>query len=173
MRALPRARFASSPLVVLAISISAGIFTGHYFALHSNAVLTVDIVVCIRFTITTIVFAAQNNLIIASILLITAFFCAGVALSLIELRSVAPDRISRLYDEGIISPGDPVELTGLVQGQPESAPDGFYLTLRAEKIRVKGGERPATGTVLLLSHTREQQVKSEYDTLELRYGARL
>ena len=112
MRALPQARFASSPLVVLAIATSAGILTRHYFGLESNAVFAFDIVASLSFTIGTIVFAAKKNLTIASILLIAAFFCAGVALSLIEGRSIAPDRISRLYDEGTISPGEPVELTG-------------------------------------------------------------
>src|SRR5207253_11514700 len=101
------------------------------------------------------------------------FFCAGLVLSLSESRSVGSGRIARMYDEGIIAPGEPVELTGILQGQPEPAPESFYLTLRAEKIRFKGGERDASGTVLLLAHAREQKVSKGYDALELRHGARI
>ncbi len=78
-----------------------------------------------------------------------------------------------MYEVGLIASGESVELTSIVHGQPEAAPDGFYLTLRAESIRFQGTERNASGTVLLLAHAREQQVTKEYDALELRHGARL
>ena len=40
-------------------------------------------------------------------------------------------------------------------------------------MRVKRTERDASGTVVLLERTGQQQVKTEYDSLELRHGARI
>jgi competence protein ComEC len=78
-----------------------------------------------------------------------------------------------MYDAGLFTYGEPVELTGVIQDQPEPAPDSFYLTIRVESISFKGDEREACGTVILLAHAREQQVRTEYDELELRHGARV
>ena len=108
-----------------------------------------------------------------SVFLIAAFLCAGLVLSLIENRPAALSRISRMFDEGLITFGEPVEVTGALSGQPEPAPDSFYLTLQVERISFKGTEREASGTVILLAHAREEQVRKEYDALELRHGARV
>lgn len=76
-----------------------------------------------------------------------------------------------MYDDGVLTYGEPVELTGVISGQPEPAPDSFYLTLEVERISFKGAVRDACGTVLLLAHVRP--MSKEYDALELRHGARV
>ncbi len=78
-----------------------------------------------------------------------------------------------MYDLGLITFGEPVEVTGILSGQPEPAPDSFYLTIRVESISFKGTDRNASGTVMLLAHAREEQARKEYDDLELRHGARV
>jgi competence protein ComEC len=78
-----------------------------------------------------------------------------------------------MYDEGLFTYGEPVELTGALTGQPEPAPDSFYLTLQVERISFKGSERDASGTALLLAHTQDEQVRREFDELDLRHGARV
>lgn len=173
MAAPSQVRFASSPLFVLAVAISAGILAEHYFALQSKSILIIGITLSIGLALLSIQLVSKTKLLLASIFLISAFFCTGILLSLIENRPLPPNRIARIYDEGIIASGEPVEVTGIVQGQPEAAPDSFYLTLRAENIRFKGTERRATGTVLLLANTRAPHIKDAYDALELRYGARV
>ena len=110
---------------------------------------------------------------LATVLVVVAFFCVGFVLSLIDSRPIAPNRIARLQDEGEIAPDDPVELTGTVSGEPEPAPQSFYVTFKAERIRFKGVERDASGTVFLLVPVREQQVAREYEALQLRHGARV
>ena len=109
----------------------------------------------------------------ATLATMAAFVCAGFVLSLVDSRPIAPNRIARLQDEGVFAPGEPVELTGVVSGEPEPAPQSFYLTLRVETIRIKGAERAASGTVFLLAPVRDEQVAREYDALELRHGARV
>jgi competence protein ComEC len=107
------------------------------------------------------------------VFLIAAFLFAGLVLSLIENRPIAPSRIWRMYEEGLLSFGEPVEVTGVLSGQPEPAPDSFYLTVRVESISFKGTAREASGAVILLAQAREEQVRKEYDALELRHGARV
>jgi competence protein ComEC len=182
-----RPRFVSSPLFILAAAMSTGILAGRYWTSQSKLICTLSIALSFGLGLLSLVLiirrrsrsfkkqslSAETHLTLASAFLITAFFCTGFALSLISSRAPAPNRIARMYDEGTITSAEPVEITGIIQGQPEAAPDSFYLTLRAESIRSKGTDRSASGTVLLLAHAREQRVSEEYDALELRHGARV
>jgi competence protein ComEC len=169
----PQARLAFSPLLVLAAAISAGILVGHYFKLQSQSVLALRIILGVGFTLFCIVSLSKARLVLASLFLIAAFFCAGFILTATDDRNAAANRISKMYDEGLFTYGDPVELTGVLIGQPEPAPDSFYLTLQVERISFKGTERDASGTVLLLTYMREDPVRKEYEKLELRHGARV
>ena len=173
MTDLPQARFASNPLIVLASALALGILAGHSLPQQWSRVLLISLAVGVVLTIVSVWYLSNRKLSMATVFVVTAFFCAGVVLSLVDSRPIAPNRIARLQDEGIIGPGDPVELTGTVFGEPESAPQSFYLTLRVERIRFKSTERAASGTVFLLAPVREQQIAREYDALELRHGARV
>ncbi len=173
MSELPRTRFAQSPLLVLAAAIAVGVFLGHYPAPKSQSVLIFSIALSIGFAMLSIWLVRKRKLAPASAVLVGTFLLTGLILSLIENRSVVLNRISRIYEQGIIVAGDPVELTGTIDGQPEPAPESFYLKLRAERIRAKGIERDASGMVLLLASEHDEQVKKEYDALELRHGARV
>lgn len=173
MADLPQIRFAQSPLVVLAGALALGIFAGHLVAPASISALSTAIAGAAILALLCFYLITKHGNEIAVGVMIAAFFSAGSVLSLIESRPIAPNRVARLQDEGTIAPGDPVELTGVVRGEPEPAPQSFYVTLRAERIRFKGVERDASGTVLLLAPAREQQIEREYDALQLRHGARV
>lgn len=109
----------------------------------------------------------------ATLLLSLAFFCAGAMLSAMEKRGVATHRVQRMFEDGIIRSGDPIEIEGTLLSAPEPAPESFYLTLRVEKIRFKETEREATGTIQLTASVPDRTARAEYEALELRYGARL
>ncbi|MEA2680435.1 MAG: competence protein ComEC [Candidatus Binataceae bacterium] len=173
MADLPESRLASSPLFSLAITIGAGIASAHYLDSQSKSALIVSIVIGIGCSFFSIVLLIRNRTRLRGEFLIGGVFFAGMILTFTDTRPRAVDRISRMYDEGLLTYDQPVELTGIVQGQPEPAPDSFYLTLRAERISFKGGERQATGTVLLLAHELAPQARREYESLELRHGARV
>src|SRR6184192_1776121 len=173
MSDLPRTRFAQSPLLVLAAAMAVGVFLGHYPVPKSQSVLIFSIAASTGFAMLSIWLVRKKRLAPASVVLVGTFLLTGLTLSLIASRSVALNRISRMYEQGIIIAGDPVELTGTIEGQPEPAPESFYLKLRAEGIGFRGVELNASGTVLLLAHTRDRQVEKEFDALELRYGARI
>lgn len=169
MSDLPQTRFSPNPLFFLAGTLALGILLGHP-ATH----LPMLVLLCAGagFTVLAAGLIFRKHSALASGFLLAAFFCAGVVISLIDNQPAAADRVARLYDRGEIAAGDPVELTGVVEGEPEPAVDSYYLTLRVERIRLKGIERNASGQVLLLANARESQAR-EYDALELRHGARL
>jgi competence protein ComEC len=172
MADLPQSRFSPSPLLVLAAALSAGILLGHY-TLHSKSLLVLSLAGGGGVALLLIALWSKGCLRSASILTVVAFFSTGMILSMIEYGPIAPNRISRLYAEGLFTYGEPVEITGVIQGQPEPAPDSFYLTIRVERISLKGSERDASGTVILLAHVHEAQVRKEYGALDLRHGARV
>jgi competence protein ComEC len=173
MTDLPQARFASNPLIVLASALALGIFAGHSLPHRWLPLLLIGIGVGVVLTIVSVWFLANGKLTAAVLSITAAFVCAGFVLSLIDSRPIAPNRIARLQDEGFIAPGEPVELTGTVSGEPEPAPQSFFLTISVERVRFKGAERDGSGTVFLLAPVREQLVEREYEALQLRHGARV
>jgi competence protein ComEC len=124
-------------------------------------------------TVSALAFFCRRREALATLLLAFAFFCAGWVMAAVEQAKVEPDSLRHFYDEGFLSSGDPVEITGTLMLAPEPAPDGFYLTLRVERLRFKESEREALGLVQLFAPVRDKRVRVEYEELELRYGARI
>src|SRR5947208_14659122 len=120
---LPRTRFASCPLIVLGLAISVGILMGHYFSSQSRSILIFSVAIGLSLALLSILLVSKKKLRRASVFLVAALLCSGIVLSLIDRRTIAPNRISQMYDQGLMAPGEPVELTGTLQGQPEPAPD--------------------------------------------------
>lgn len=89
------------------------------------------------------------------------------------MRAARGESLRRVYEEGRVVSGDPVELTGVVERAPEFAPDGFYLSLRVERLRARGKESAASGGVELFAPLREAGARRSYEELELRRGARV
>src|SRR5436189_5595877 len=145
MTDLPKVRFASNPLIVLASALALGIFAGHSVPQQWSPHLLISIAVGVALTIVSVWFLANGKLTPAILSVTATFICTGFVLSLIDSRPILPNRIARLQDEGVIVPGEPVELTGVVFGEPESAPQSFYLTVRVESINFKGVQRDASG----------------------------
>src|SRR2546429_7925268 len=170
MRAVPQQpKFLPHPLAVLAASFALGILVARFTSLPVNLALGCS-AACSLIAVYGFV---KRHLLLASLFLALAFFCAGAVLMVLEKSRVTAERVERIYDNGLIASGDPVEVTGVVAHAPEPAPDGFYLTLDVEKLRFKETEREASGQVLFFAPARDAAVRAEYEALELRYGARV
>jgi competence protein ComEC len=161
--------FAPHPLAALAGCFACGILTARLTA----APLKLCLAATVATTALTLFFYVLRREALASSLLALSFFSAGCTLALIEQSGEPTERLQRLYDEGVLASGDPVEVTGTLALAPEPAPGGFYLTLRVEHIRFKETERDATGLVWLFAPANDRALKREYEQLELRYGARI
>ncbi|MFN2578523.1 MAG: ComEC/Rec2 family competence protein [Pyrinomonadaceae bacterium] len=171
MSAVPQARCEKNPLVVIALSLAFGIFVFHYFKTANWAMDLVGGALILLPITATVRLRTVSPIAIAFIFI--SFSASGYLLALLEERSVSRNRIVRMFERSALLPDEPVELTGSIQGEPEVAPGGFYLTLSAEQIRLKDREQAASGKVLLIAHLGDESVRSEFDALQLRYGARI
>jgi competence protein ComEC len=170
MAALPKARTANHPLVLLALGITTGILLSHY---QSNYKLAVALVIAGPGFCVFAVRVHQRVAAIATASLMLSFVCAGYELAFLGEQAISPNRIVRIFERGELLPNEPVELTGSINGEPEQAPDGFYLNLSTEQIRLRGQDRSAGGSVMLLAHVADSSVRANYDRLQLRHGARI
>ncbi|HEX8747522.1 MAG TPA: ComEC/Rec2 family competence protein, partial [Pyrinomonadaceae bacterium] len=161
--------FAANPLAMLAVCFACGIAASRLTAVS----LRLCLISCIIASLSALFLFALRREAFTVALLSLSFFSAGATLAAIEQSRIEPERLRRLYDEGVIGSGEPLELTGALVLAPEPAPDGFYLTLRVERIRFKGTERVASGLVWLFAPVSDRSSGAEYRELELRYGARI
>lgn len=170
MRAVPhQPDFLPHPLAVLAASFALGIIVARFTGLPINLLLAGSGACSLAAVYSFI----RRRAGMISWLLALAFFCMGAALFVLEKSGQTAGRLARLYDEGAIKSGEPVEVTGVIERAPEAAPDGFYLTLSVERLSFKGEEREIYGRVLLFAPARDRLARAEYELLELRYGARV
>ncbi|MGI8638975.1 MAG: ComEC/Rec2 family competence protein, partial [Pyrinomonadaceae bacterium] len=125
---------------------------------------------CLIFATLTAIFQTRK---FALIFLSIAFVAVGGLCLSVENNSVAPNRLKRLYDTSQIKSGDPLEIEGVLQGKPELAVGGFFLILKAEKAVYKDAEIKVSGNVRLFAPIPTEQIKKEYDQLNLNYGSRI
>src|SRR5437867_1501253 len=136
MATLAQSRFLTFPLLLLAFALACGILVEHYAKLQSPSLFMVAIAIAALLSVSSVALASRKRL-IASLCIIAAFFSTGFILGVVEERPAAANRLARLYDQGAIAAGDAVEITGVIQGEPEPAAQSFYLTVGAETIRVR------------------------------------
>ena len=164
-----RPSFNPYPLALVAAAFAAGILCARALAVPLAACASVGAV----FSLAALADFLRRREGRAAVFLVAAFASAGASLSLAEDAGVGENRLRRLYEEGKIASGDPVELTAALERAPEVAPDGLMLTARAEFVRFKGEGRAASGRVELFAPVRDGRAREGYGALELRRGARL
>ena len=154
------------PLAQLGAALASGILLGNtelplYFLLVSALVSTLGCALLLSLRQTTP----------AIILLFPAFVFCGSALAILEQRPVDHNRVKRLFDERVLTPGAPVEVTGVLQQNPEVSWSALYFTIDVERIGVSGYHRPATGVVSMMVPVSGD--RGRLQELQLRYGARI
>ncbi len=187
-------RFAAHPLALLATAFAVGILGALYFALSLSLLIPASalatLLAAIAFVISAKTAANQKKTLrlrnIATLLVILTALLLGATLATIERDEVPANQLKRLINEGVIAVGEPVELTGVLERDPEVAPDRLYLQLRVERIRSRAikqdalgvspsatVEREASGVVMMLATVPTKALAQEFAQLDLRYGARI
>jgi competence protein ComEC len=95
---------------------------------------------------------------LAALSLLSALFFTGATLAELERRADESHPLRNLIEQ---SEGEPLTLTGWLDGPPEFARDRVYLSLRVENV---------TGRVSLLVTLRDT---NQLSSLQLRYGTRI
>jgi competence protein ComEC len=180
-------KFAAHPLAQLAAAFAIGILGAQYSPVSLSFVIIV--VACTTLlAVVALVISTRSvikKLSVPTVLITVAVLFLGATLASIERFAVPANQIKRLINEGTLVVGEPVELTGVLEREPELAPQRLYLQLRVQKIRfraIKGQvetaqsesvERDAAGVVMLLAAIPSKQVAQEFAQADLRYGARI
>lgn len=165
-----RPSFVPVPLALLAASFAAGVLIARLGA----PALSLCLACAAAATLASCFLLIKQKLGLATVSVVGAYLLAGaVVVATAERAGAAGGKLRRLYDEGRIESGAPVEITGALKRAPERAPDGFYLTLRVDALRFKSEEHAARGVVELFAPVRDPATDAEYDALNLRRGSRL
>lgn len=148
--------FSRQPLLWLAVWFAFGILTARFAAV--DGLLEVVTVIIVS-AVAALVFRGRE---LATVFIAIAFAATGFISLQAERKSVRPDRLSVLYDNGTFQSGTPVEVEGVLIGRPEATLQGEILILRAERLRYRGVDNVVSGNVRLFSF---QGPKSESSNL--------
>lgn len=172
--------FAAEPLAQLAAAFALGIIVGTHFAVPLRLPLSLGMlttIVAVTLFVRKISNRAQlrdhHRSSAVTMLLLVATLFLGWSLASIDKTEVPGNRVRRLLQEGIVKVGEPVELTGVLERDPESAPERLYLFFKVQRIRFKETERAASGEVVLLAPASGKLIQQEFGQLDLHYGARI
>jgi competence protein ComEC len=162
--------FSAYPLAALAAAFATGVLFSHL-----NSAPPIPCIALATALSASAIFAAiKNRDMAATRLVVLAFVFAGASLSSVESEAArAATRLRSFYERGEVAPGEPVEVTGVLERAPEIAPDGLLLSLRIEALRYRTDERRCAGRVELFAPVRGAHDAAQYDSLELRRGARV
>ena len=123
--------FAVHPLARLAAAFAAGILGRQHLEVSLALLITIALVTTLL-AVTALIYSRMK---LATVLLTVVLLFLGSSLAAIEETRVPRNQLKRLLSEGAIAVGDPVELTGVLKRDPESAPDRLYFFLRVEELR--------------------------------------
>jgi competence protein ComEC len=150
----------------LSICFAAGIFAGSTF----NIAWKYTLAACLLAALLTVILLARK---LALVFLAVAFTSLG-AFYFQSLEAAASlDRLKFAYESGEIKTGDPVEVEGALRGKPEPAINGYFLEIKADWIFYKGEQRRVSGNVRFFAPLSGDEIVTEYDRLELKYGSRV
>jgi len=165
-----RQSFGSHPLVALAAALAAGVLLVRLAPLP----LAPSIAFAALVTASAAFATLKKRDALGAWLVVFAFACTGAVLGSLELRAGRSEsRLRNFYERGVVAPGEPVELKGVLERAPEIAPDGVVFPLRVESLRHRTGEQACTGSVELFAQAHDAREAAEYESLELRRGARV
>ena len=154
-------RFSSFPLLWLAVFFAAGIVASKTFPIRAEFLIAI----CVSLAIAA---AASIRREISLVFVAIAFLAAGSIAHSLHQGGVSANRLKSIYDEQQIASGEPVEMAGVLVGNPEAAYDGFFITVNVEKLSYKGIERDVLGRVRLFAPIQSPEMMEDYAAIDLR-----
>jgi hypothetical protein len=166
MPAKRRPQFTLHPLLWLSFSFALGIVAARL--LQPSFGLLVGI--ALAFSLAAVLI---RKVFVSSFCILAAFFSLGSICYQAELSSVSSTRLSRMYDEGRLVSGDPIEIEGTVVGMPEAAPDGYFIALAAKNLLTGNTDQAVSGKVRIFAPAQTPEAEADYSILDLRHGSRI
>ncbi len=167
-----RQDFHPFPLAQLAAALALGILAGALFA------IPLSILVALSALTTSLAAGAFliHRVGFATVFVTIAALLLGSTLVSIEKTRVPANQLKRLLDEKerpAVAVGEPIVVTGVLERDPEVAPERWYLEMRVESIRSREVENKVSGAVMMLVPVLGAKTRDELAELDLRYGARI
>src|SRR6266550_3706043 len=137
----PAVAVAAYPLAQLACVFALGVLAGTFlfkslwFFIYCGALISAGAIVALM----------NHKSRLAATLVLFATLLLGSAFAIVEKSNIPPNQIRRLLDEGTIKVGDPVELTGVLDQEPEPAPERLFLRLTVRRVRAGNTEMQTSG----------------------------
>lgn len=157
------AKFSRHPLVFLSALFAAGIVSATLISLDWR----LSLFCAVLFSLMSIL-VKRGAFFIAIAFVFLGAFCFQF-----ENFSVREDRLKRVYDEGRIVSGEPVQITGVVQGKPEPAYDGAFVRLSVKSLSHKQRKQSATGIARLFVPLDNSDAVADFEELDLRSGSQI
>ncbi len=161
-----RAAYTRQPLLWLASAFATGIALAGFREMH----FAISGGIAAACTIAAYALKERDS---ASYLLLAVFLSLGAFCYQFEIAATPDHRIKRIYDEGRIASGTPVEFDGTLAGAPEPAFDGAIIRLRSESLTHTGVETTVTGNIRLFLPLSEPAQFADLHSLELSSGTRI
>jgi competence protein ComEC len=161
--------FAPYPLSLICAAFAAGILIGQL----TQIPLPASIVLTGAATLLIVLLLRLRKMTAATFVVLIASTGCGIVLETNAHRPLANNRIKFLILDGTLTRNRSVELLGVVEQPLEYLPDGFYLTVRAERLRLHDSEVVASGRIRLLASFRDEHTQSAFQSLPLHCGARV
>jgi competence protein ComEC len=157
------------PFLYLAAALTTGILLDRWLA-APRWLIALPAMIAVAFAVRFVVVKKATR---ATLALLVAVMLLGAWLSLEERGPVAATRLKLMFEVGLITADDPVELTGVLIAPPEPAPDGFFLDVEAESLRARNVTMNASGVARLFIAPADSEAMDAFKRLALDTGARL
>lgn len=167
-RAPHRSDFAQHPLNLIATAFSLGIL-GSTFSTPKLIALLISLGILTAFTLVSLL---GNKLRLSGFFLLIAFSFAGASLTVLEKRD-DPQRVKNLINQNVISADEVVELTGVLDGEPEFARDRVILSLSVETIKTSSQTLKSGGVISLQAWLKQSTEQSIYRELDMHHRSRI
>ncbi len=162
-RSDPKTRFSIYPLFWTAISFALGIVLAEIAGARGSVWFGAALLIGLA------AFILRGGSKARYVALLGVLF-AGAFIHQFQISNVAEDRIMRIYDEGRVDSGSPVEIEGKLIGLPEPAYEGVFIRIEAAKLKAKRSEQNASGVLRMFVPLSSDAQRSDLDSLDLRSG---
>ncbi len=156
--------FSFFPLWWISVCFAAGILAASRLTAGYETYLTIVF-------INAVAAAAFVNRKPAAYFVLIAAAASGAFYFQITKSSEPSNSVKSLIESGRLKSGDPVELEGVLSGNPELSVGGFYITLSAKTISDHHGTSTVSGRVRFFAPAQKDETKQAYAELELNHGA--
>jgi competence protein ComEC len=157
------------PFLFLSLALCAGILSDRL----AHLPVSVPLILTFLAIVVALKSAPGANATAQTMSLLVCVVSLGCALSAVSRVSSGPSQLRDLYDQRLITPDEPIELTGVLNLPPEPAPGAYFLDLGVQSLQVSGETRPVTGRVRLTILIEDVQAAREFGSIHLDYGSRI